>query len=298
MFSFVYFERGRCKPLPGMEVRKQRQFSVSITGVLGIEIKSSGLVAGSSTHRSSPWPIHQKQALCHPGWFWTSYVGKDDLELLTLPPPPPECWGLQACTTPASLCGNGDQTRDSQFARLALTELQPQSHFRFFETSISCSPRWPVFLFSFRRGFFELPILRLNFSLFLFFTLQRWGLKSGPAYVRQILRYQNLQPLAVIFSIAPFCSQYIMFLVSYSYILVIVSSVPRDVKPFFPLFHEFSSPCLICFFQTLFFSPVYLGICLAFPVRNLPQMSGDPWPSVLLRNGELNCPAHTTGGIS
>lgn len=32
------------------------------------------------------------QGSCVPGWLQTQIVAKDDFELLTLVPPPPECW--------------------------------------------------------------------------------------------------------------------------------------------------------------------------------------------------------------
>lgn len=34
-------------------------------------------------------------ASCIPGWFETHYVVEGDLELLILPPPPPECWSYK-----------------------------------------------------------------------------------------------------------------------------------------------------------------------------------------------------------
>lgn len=46
----------------GQKTTCRSQFSISVTWVLGVEIKSPGSVAGSSTPWSSPRPIHEKQA--------------------------------------------------------------------------------------------------------------------------------------------------------------------------------------------------------------------------------------------
>lgn len=59
---------------------------------------------------------------CSPGWSWTCYIAKDNLELPILFSLPPECWDDSICTMP-HFWGAGEWIQGFLHARQALNQL-------------------------------------------------------------------------------------------------------------------------------------------------------------------------------